>query len=288
MKLLRTVGALGGSCALYLTLLRDPVLTWGATAEEAQALLPGDELLPDADGVSTRAISIEAPAAAVWPWIVQMGPAPRAGAYTYDWVENLLGLDMHSSNAILPQFQHPQVGLTIGFGSNQMRLERLEPDRVLSWRSADGNWVWSFVLAEQSGVTRLISRNRFRLPSPLMRLGMLPMEPASLMMERRMLLGIKRRAERGAGARSGFSVQEAADAGSAIGIDWASAPFDVEQFRMGMDVELEHGLHDLATNVTDDDPIFTAKIALAHLHEMPDYYTRLERMEREGERHAAA
>ncbi|MDE3069582.1 MAG: hypothetical protein KGJ43_02510 [Acidobacteriota bacterium] len=81
----------------------------------------------------------------------------------------------------------------------------------------------------------------------------------------------------------GFTAQEARDAGEAIGIDWGSAPFDVEQFRMGMDVELEHGLHDSATNVTDDDPIFTAKIALAHLNEFPDYYTRLARMEAEAE-----
>ena len=84
--------------------------------------------------------------------------------------------------------------------------------------------------------------------------------------------------------RTSFSADEARRAGEEIGIDWGSAPFDVEQFRMGMDVELEHGLHDPATNVTDDDPIFTAKIALAHLNEFPDYYTRLARMEREAER----
>jgi hypothetical protein len=85
-------------------------------------------------------------------------------------------------------------------------------------------------------------------------------------------------------SRKMFTPEEARDAGEAIGIAWASAPFDVEQFRMGMDVELEHGLHDSKTNVTDDDPIFTAKIALAHLNEFPDYYTRLERMEAEAER----
>ncbi|MCL2768859.1 MAG: hypothetical protein FWD42_01945 [Solirubrobacterales bacterium] len=84
-------------------------------------------------------------------------------------------------------------------------------------------------------------------------------------------------------SRESFSAVEAREAGEAIGIDWASAPFDVEQFRMGMDVELEHGLHDSATNVTGDDPIVTAKIALAHLNEFPDYYTRLERMEAEAE-----
>ena len=127
------------------------ILTWGATRDEAAARLPGDELLEHADGVSTRAITIDAPAAAVWPWLAQMGPSPRGGAYTYDWIENLLGLDMHSVDRVLPEFQHPQVGDTIGFGSNRMRLERVEPERVLAWRSEDGNWVWTFVLDEHDG-----------------------------------------------------------------------------------------------------------------------------------------
>jgi hypothetical protein len=70
--------------------------------------------------------------------------------------------------------------------------------------------------------------------------------------------------------------------GSDIGIDWSTVPFDLEQFRMGMNVELEHGLRDPATDVTGSDPVLTAKIALAHLNEFPDYYTRLERMEREA------
>ena len=84
--------------------------------------------------------------------------------------------------------------------------------------------------------------------------------------------------------RTSFTVEEARRVGEEIGIDWASAPFDLEQFRMGMDVELEHGLHDGATNVSDDDPVVTGKIALAHLNEFPDYYTRLERMEEEAKR----
>ena len=81
-----------------------------------------------------------------------------------------------------------------------------------------------------------------------------------------------------------FSSEEARRIGEQIGIDWGSAPFDVEEFRAGLDVELEHGLHDPATNVTDDDPTVTAKIALAHLNEFPDYYNRLERMEEEARR----
>ena len=80
-----------------------------------------------------------------------------------------------------------------------------------------------------------------------------------------------------------FTSAQAREAGERIGIDWSSSPFDVEQFRAGMDVELEHGTHDLETNVTDDDVTVTAKIARAHLNEFPDYYTRLAAMEAEAE-----
>lgn len=85
-------------------------------------------------------------------------------------------------------------------------------------------------------------------------------------------------------AREGFTAEEARRIGEQIGIDWTAAPFDVAQFRRGMDVELEHGLRDSATNVTGDDPVATGKIALAHLNEFPDYYTRLDRMEEEAKR----
>jgi hypothetical protein len=191
--------ALGALAVMYQRLLRQPVLTWGATGAEAAAELPGDDLLRNADGVATRAITIDAPPTAVWPWLAQMGPSPRGGAYTYDWVENLLGLDMHSVDEILPAFQHPEVGDTIGFGANRMRYAIVEPERVLALRSADGNWVWTFVLDGGNDKTRLISRNRFRLPRLRDRLGMIPMEPGSLVMERKMLHGIKQRAERVAG-----------------------------------------------------------------------------------------
>jgi hypothetical protein len=187
---------LGGLTLLYVAVLRGRIMSWGATRQDAEARLPGDELLEDADGVSTRAIEIDAPARAVWPWIAQLGPSPRGGAYTYDWIENLLGLNMHSVDRVLPEFQDPQLGELIGYGTNRMRLERVEPDAVLAWRSETGDWVWSFVLREHDGATTLISRNRFRLPTLGVKLGMLPMEPASLVMERKMLLGIKQRAER--------------------------------------------------------------------------------------------
>ncbi len=189
------VFALAALSALYLELARGRILTWGATEAEAASRLPGDELLENADGVSTRAIWIEAPAAAVWPWLAQMGPAPRGGAYTYDWIENLLGLGMHSVDRVLPEYQHPQIGDAIGLGSNRMLVERVDPQHVLVWRSEDGNWVWTFVIEAGEDSTRLISRNRFRLPTLVARLGMALMEPASLVMESKMLRGIKVRAE---------------------------------------------------------------------------------------------
>ena len=84
--------------------------------------------------------------------------------------------------------------------------------------------------------------------------------------------------------RTGFTAEEARQIGEEIGIDWDSSPFDVDQFRRGMDVELEHGLQDLATNVTGDDSLTTGKIARAHLNEFPDYYTRLAQMEQQAKR----
>jgi len=83
--------------------------------------------------------------------------------------------------------------------------------------------------------------------------------------------------------REPFGADEAWRVGEELGIDWATALFDVEQFRLGLDVELEHGRRDMRTNVTDDDAEVTAKIARAHLNEFPDYYTRLAVMESEAE-----
>ncbi len=84
-------------------------------------------------------------------------------------------------------------------------------------------------------------------------------------------------------SKKSFTAEEATIVGGKLGIDWSK--FDVEQFRMGMDVELEHGLRDPETNVTNDDPLITGKIALAHLNEFPDYYTRLEKMEKEADQY---
>jgi hypothetical protein len=175
-------------------------LSWGATDSEVGRGLPGDELLTDAGIVSTRAVHVDAPPSAIWPWLVQMGPG-RGGVYTYDWIENLMGLGMHSADRILPEYQKLAVGdaQRLGARGPVLRVAELEPELSLVFRSDDGNWVWAFSLVPDSEGTRLISRNRIatdgtsRLAQVL---NTYAMEPGSLIMERKMLLGIKDRAER--------------------------------------------------------------------------------------------
>jgi hypothetical protein len=203
----RMAGIAGGAVALAAgleaasyPLWRSWCLNWGASGDEAAAELPGDELLPDARIVSTRAIGIGAPAGAVWPWLVQMGPG-RGGVYTYDWIENLFGLGIHSVDKILPEFQDLKVGdaQRLGRKGPVLGVAVLEPERALVLRSDDGNWVWAFALDPHGATTRLVSRNRIATPgaSGLSRaLYRYVMEPGSLVMERKMLLGLRRRAER--------------------------------------------------------------------------------------------
>jgi hypothetical protein len=187
------------AAASYPVLLRQRCLTWGATPDEVARELPGDELLVTADIVSTRAVTVDAPPSAIWPWLVQMGSG-RGGAYTYDWIENLLGLGMHSADEILPQFQNVKLGDEMEIGPNglKMGVEVLDRERVFTIRLSDAKWVWIFALFPEADSTRLVSRNRIATPdaSPLIRLvNLMLMEPGSLVMERKMLLGIKQRAE---------------------------------------------------------------------------------------------
>lgn len=203
----RTLVVLALAVACWFGFGRRRVLTWGAEPGEARASLPGDELLADPDGSSTRAITVNAPPAAIWPWLVQIGPAPRGGAYTYDWIENLLGLGFHSTDHILDEYQDPQPGLAVRLGGNELRFERIDRERTLAIRSTDGSWLWSFNLVETGdGRTRLISRNRYRLATVGARIGMLFLEAGSLVMERRMLIGIRDRAERLARTENGRGV----------------------------------------------------------------------------------
>jgi len=184
----------------YLLFFRHRCLTWGARDDEVASKLPGDGLLPGAGLVTTRAVTIDAPPEAIWPWLVQMGSG-RGGAYTYDWIENLFGLNMHSADEILPEYQHIAVGDELPMGPDRpgMTVKALDPPRTLAVQVADQNWVWIFALVPEGESTRLISRNRIATAalSPAARLFYTVfMEPGSLVMERKMLLGIKQRAER--------------------------------------------------------------------------------------------
>ncbi|WP_330180147.1 SRPBCC family protein [Nocardia sp. NBC_01503] len=190
--------ALTGLAVGYPVLARTACRTWGATAAEVERTMPGDDLLTDPTTVTTRAITIAAAPEQIWPWLVQMGPG-RGGAYTYDWIENLMGLDMHSADSILPRFQQLAVGdvLPMGDSGPRMRVAVLEPARAMVLASDDGNWVWAFGLYPVAGGTRLVSRNRIVLPDsplPARMLYLLFMEPGSLIMERKMLSGIAERA----------------------------------------------------------------------------------------------
>jgi hypothetical protein len=184
--------------AQYYLACRNRLTTWGATADEASSELPGDDLCPTASLLTTRAIAISAPPDCVWPWLVQIGSG-RAGGYSYDWIENLFGLDMHSADVILPQFQHVSQGDEFAFGRHGvMRMEIIQPGRTLALGFLEGNWVCTFALLPQSTSTRLVSRHRIALPHswPSTLLGSLLIIPGGLLLERKMLLGIKARAER--------------------------------------------------------------------------------------------
>ena len=126
--------ALAAGLGAYPVFFRRQCLTWGAPARRGVEAAARRRPAPGADIVATRAITIDAPPAAIWPWLVQMGSG-RGGAYTYDWIENLFGLDMHSADEILPQFQDLNVGDELPLGpepARRMRVEVLEPERTFT------------------------------------------------------------------------------------------------------------------------------------------------------------
>jgi hypothetical protein len=190
---------------------------WGATADEAAAPLPGDELVPEPAEMSTLAVTVAAPAEEIWAWLVQMGHG-RGGMYSYDWLENLIGLDIHTTDEIREQWQHLAVGdrvVVVPEGYRAMpagysfTVARVEPPHVLVLRQAPPehpwNGVWSFHVAPAGdGRCRLLSRSRTETPSQVgLRIATRVGEPVTLVMTRRMLHGIKEHAERGAAQAAG-------------------------------------------------------------------------------------
>jgi hypothetical protein len=190
------LGALAGAYAKWA---RPRILNWGARPDEITRPLPGDEVLPEVCLQTTRAVTVDASPEHIWPWLLQMGMKPRAGVYTYDWIERLLGLDVENSDRILPEFQHLEPGEYLGVDKKGqgivVRQVLSEQAIVLQWTPAQSTW--TFALYPEEGRTRLISRNRIVGKGPMFWIMMAGfMEAASLVMERKMLLGIKDRAER--------------------------------------------------------------------------------------------
>lgn len=193
-----------GALALYFRVMRPWHMNWGATGDETHGAVAGDELMPAAGIVSTRVVEIEAPPSAVWPWLVQMGPR-RGGAYTYDWIERRVGIDIHNVDRIVPELQDLAVGDEIEMPGYKMRVERLDPERAMVIRSSNDTWLWAFELRRSDGCTRLISRNSFDTSKLRLQdwLAYPLIEPGSWVMERKMLLTIKQRAEALARAQGG-------------------------------------------------------------------------------------
>ena len=190
----------------YLAAVRPWVLHWGATRDEVGDELPGDEIVPRPSWQSTRAIDIAAPVEQVWPWLAQMGE-DRGGLYSYDWLENLAGLEFHSADRIVPEWQDVQVGDIVRFAPKQdtMVVTQVEPNHCLVWRVLNpsthqpADATWAFVIRPIDAThTRLIQRFRFgagpRLLGAIFYTALI--EIPHFVMERKMLLGIRARAER--------------------------------------------------------------------------------------------
>jgi hypothetical protein len=164
----------------------------GATDEEVGAVLPGDDIIPDAAGSTTRAITIDAVPTDVWPWLVQLG-YDRAGWYSYDWIDND---GRPSADRVVPELQDLAVGDRILMGPGMGPAVRaLEPNRYLVAGDREGG-SWCLALRPGDGGTRLVSRWRVRWPlTPATVFWVLLSDPGAFIMERRMLKGIKERVE---------------------------------------------------------------------------------------------
>ena len=186
----RAVALAAELVAAYLTVGRPLMLHWGANCEEVHKRLPGDETVPGPVVQSTRAVTIDAPVDAVWPWLAQLGQ-DRGGFYSYESLENLAGCHMHNAGEIHPEWQERRPGEIVYLHPRSgLRVTRFEPGRVLALEH------WGAFVLEPRGQdrTRLIARGRTpRGPASI--INALLMEIPHFVMERKMLLGIKRRAE---------------------------------------------------------------------------------------------
>ena len=199
-ELAREIADVASDLPLFLTapLYRRRHLRWGATAAEVASALPGDELQSQAQFECTRAVTIDAPPEAVWPWLVQVG-CLKAGFYSNDLLDNLA---VPSAREIVKEFEQLEVGQWVSMAptpteATAFRVDSFAVNRWLLWRKPDSTWVWTLTDIGQ-GHTRLVTRVRdfhdWKKPLGAM-LSVLLMEFGDFAMMRRMLLGIKERAE---------------------------------------------------------------------------------------------
>ncbi|MEW5872735.1 MAG: hypothetical protein AB1894_25980 [Chloroflexota bacterium] len=211
VKIGALAAAVAGLMAGYELVVRPWHLRWGATEEEAASQLPGDELILHPRMSATHAITIQSPVEWVWAWVVQMGQG-RGGFYSYDWLENLFGMQIHNVDEVTPDLQHLQVGDTVPFWKGAgVQVVEIEAPRLLvlagGWNPAGAEEAgqmggsWTFALSRHNAkATRLIVRTRAADFPPQWlsaRFYRWLLEPAHFVMERKMLLGIKEHAERG-------------------------------------------------------------------------------------------
>lgn len=188
---------------------------WGTTGEELAATLPGDELVPHPDLTTTRAVTIDARAADVWPWIAQLGQG-RGGFYSHDALENIVGCDIHSADRIVPAWQGVAVGAQIRLAPEvAMTVAVAEPGHALVLRggipmgsaAAPFDCSWAFVLQERlDGTTRLVSRERYGYLRWWAGFIVVPTSVISFVTSRKMLRGITKRAEHAASLSPPFGI----------------------------------------------------------------------------------
>jgi hypothetical protein len=193
---------LGGAAAAYLAFARPWGLNWGATLDEGVRPMPGDEFLRDANYETTKAVTIDAPVSAVWPWLAQIG-YQRGGLYSYDFLTRFFGvLDRPSAKRLLPEHQQIQTGDKVPLFGREWPVVLAEHERSLVLGEhidhRGSGWTWAFRLYEDdAGRTRLVARSRARTPrNPLWRLGIFFYDITALIMTRKMLLNLKDRAEK--------------------------------------------------------------------------------------------
>ena len=193
------VAGLGAAVALgaHLRWIRPRMFSWGATGDEVNRPMPGDDLCPRPQLNATRAVTIAAPSEDIWPWLAQWG-WNRAGFYSYDLLDNL---GLPSARQVLPQFQHLAVGDWVPMGgkptpATAYRVARLEPGALMLWEKPSGTWLWLLEPAA-AGHTRLITRlrSRYTWAKPAIATELVLMEIGDPFMMRKCLLGIKQRAE---------------------------------------------------------------------------------------------